>query len=95
MATNRAMIPAGAPNEEGAYAFIDYLLSVEAQQASAETVGDLPVNLDIEMPEGITAVVGDIALDPTAAGYATLDPNEVVPNRDEWVERFAREVVGG
>jgi putative spermidine/putrescine transport system substrate-binding protein len=44
------------------------------------------------VPEGITAVVGDIAADPIAAGYATLDPNELVPTRSEWVERFAREV---
>lgn len=95
MATNRAMVPVGAPNVEGAHQFIDYLLSVEAQQASAEIVGDLPVNLGIEFPQEIVDVVGDIAQDPTAAGYETLDPREIVPNRNEWVERFAREVVGG
>ncbi|MFF7684091.1 ABC transporter substrate-binding protein [Microbacterium sp. NPDC007973] len=92
MATNRAMIPSGAPNLDGAHAFIDYLLSVEAQSASAKIVGDLPVALDAEIPEEITAVVGDIAADPVAAGYATLDPAEVLPNRAQWVERFAREV---
>ncbi|MGC5615083.1 ABC transporter substrate-binding protein [Georgenia sp. Z1491] len=95
MATNRAMIPTGAPNLDGAHQFIDYLLSAEAQQASAELVGDLPVNLDVELPEELTAVVGDIGDDPEAAGYATLDPAEITPNRGEWVERFAREVVGG
>lgn len=92
MATNRAMIPSGAKNLEGAYAFIDYLLSVEAQTASAEIVGDLPVAPDATIPAEITDVVGDIAADPIAAGYATLDPAEVVPNRAQWVERFAREV---
>lgn len=92
MATNRAMIPAGAPNVDGAHAFIDYLLSVEAQSASAQIVGDLPVALDAEIPDEITAVVGDIAADPVAAGYDTLDPAEVLPNRAAWVERFAREV---
>jgi putative spermidine/putrescine transport system substrate-binding protein len=95
MATNRAVVPAGAPNAEGAFAFIDYLLSVEAQQSSAELVGDLPVNLDVELPAELTAVVGDIADDPTAAGYATLDPAETVDERNAWVDRFAREVVGG
>ena len=95
MATNRAMIPVGAPNLEGAQEFIDYLLSTSAQQSSAELVGDLPVNLAVDMPAELTDVVGDIANDPTAAGYETLDPNEIVPNRNEWVERFAREVVGG
>ncbi|WP_166847329.1 extracellular solute-binding protein [Isoptericola sp. BMS4] len=95
MATNRAVVPAGAPNPEGAFAFIDYLLSVEAQEASAELVGDLPVNLDAEVPAELSAVVGDIAADPAAAGYETLDPAETVANRNEWVDRFAREVVGG
>ncbi|MFP7833601.1 extracellular solute-binding protein [Marisediminicola sp. LYQ134] len=92
MATNRAMIPAGAPNSEAANQFIDYLLSVEAQTASAEIVGDLPVNLEATVPDSITAVVGDIADDPIAAGYETLDPTELVPTRSEWVDRFAREV---
>jgi len=92
MATNRAMIPAGAENVEGAYEFIDYLLSVEAQTASAEIVGDLPVNLEATIPASIVDVVGDIATDPIAAGYSTLDPTELVSTRNEWVDRFAREV---
>lgn len=95
MATNRAMIPAGAPNADGAHRFIDYLLSAEAQTASAELVGDLPVNPDATVPDSISAVVGDIAADPVAEGYATLDPAELVPTRAEWVDRFAREVTAG
>jgi len=94
MATNRAMIPDGAPNPDGAEQFVDYLLSAEAQSASAEIVGDLPVNPEAEVPQEMTDVVGDIAQDPVAAGYETLDPAELVPTRDEWVERFAREVSG-
>lgn len=92
MATNRAMIPTGAANVEAAQEFIDYLLGVDAQTASAELVGDLPVNPDAEITDELHAVVGDIAADPIAAGYATLDPAELVPTRSEWVDRFAREV---
>lgn len=92
MATNRAMIPTGAENVDGAYEFIEYLLSVEAQTASAELVGDLPVNLEATVPESIVDVVGDIATDPIAAGYSTLDPTELVSTRNDWVDRFAREV---
>ena len=92
MATNRAMIPTGAANVDAANQFIDYLLGVEAQTASAEIVGDLPVNPGASIPDEITAVVGDIAVDPVAAGYETLDPAELVPTRNEWVDRFAREV---
>lgn len=92
MATNRAMIPTGAANVDAAQQFIDYLLGVEAQTSSADLVGDLPVNPGAEIPEELRAVVGDIADDPIAAGYATLDPAELVPTRSEWVDRFAREV---
>jgi putative spermidine/putrescine transport system substrate-binding protein len=92
MATNRAMIPTGAANVDAAHQFIDYLLGVEAQTASAELVGDLPVNPGAEVPAELTAVVGDIAADPVAAGYETLDPAELVSTRGEWTERFAREV---
>ncbi|MDQ0642844.1 extracellular solute-binding protein [Microbacterium murale] len=92
MATNRAMIPTGAANVEAAEKFIDYLLGVEAQTSSAAIVGDLPVNPAAEIPDEIRAVVGDIADDPIAAGFATLDPTELVPTRTEWVDRFAREV---
>ncbi|GAB2479646.1 ABC transporter substrate-binding protein [Promicromonospora xylanilytica] len=95
MATNRAMIPAGAPNVDGAHQFIDYLLSAEGQTKSAELVGDLPVNTEATVPDSIEAVVGDIAADPVAEGYETLDPAELVPTRAEWVDRFAREVTAG
>ncbi|XKK41718.1 extracellular solute-binding protein [Nocardiopsis sp. ARC36] len=95
MATNRAMIPVGAAHAEDAHAFVDYLLSPEAQTASAELVGDMPVHPDATVPATITDVVGDVADDPIAAGYGTLDPAELVPTRGEWVERFAREVTAG
>ncbi|WP_150308090.1 extracellular solute-binding protein [Planctomonas psychrotolerans] len=95
MATNRAMVPVGSENVEGAFAFIDYLLSVEAQSASAELVGDLPVNLEATVPDTILDVVGDIAADPIAAEYSTLDPEELVSTRNVWVDRFAREVTAG
>ena len=91
MATNRALIPAGAENVDAAHEFIDYLLSAEAQGASAELVGDLPVNLDATIPDTLTAVVGDIAKDPIAAGFSTLDFPTIVANYDTWVDRFARE----
>ncbi|MFJ5841718.1 extracellular solute-binding protein [Streptomyces shenzhenensis] len=94
MTTNRAAVPEGAPNSEGAHAFIDYLLGVTAQSSSAKTVGDLPVNPGAEIPDSLRAVVGDIADDPVKAGYKTLDPAEVLAVRDELVKRFAREVAG-
>ena len=91
MATNRVLIPSGAKNVDAAHEFIDYLLSTEAQTASAELVGDLPVNPEATVPDSLTAVVGDIAADPIAAGFATLDFPTIVANYDTWVDRFARE----
>ncbi|WP_342022601.1 extracellular solute-binding protein [Arthrobacter citreus] len=91
MATNRVMIPAGAEHLDAAHQFIDYLLSVEAQTASAELVGDLPVNPGAAVPESLTNVVGEIAEDPIAAGFSTLDFPTIVANYDSWVDRFARE----
>ena len=58
MATNRAMIPTGARNQQGAAKFIDYLLSAEAQSAMAKAVGDLPTNLKAEIPADIAKVTG-------------------------------------
>lgn len=92
--TNRAVIPTGAPNEDGAKQFINYLLGAEAQAASAAAVGDLPVNTSVAPSDDALRVLGDAAKDPIAAGYATLDPKQVVAGRDELVERFTREVVG-
>lgn len=91
MATNRVLIPSGAKNVDAAHEFIDYLLSTEAQTASAELVGDLPVNPEATVPDSLTAVVGDIAADPIAGGFSTLDFPTIVANYDTWVDRFARE----
>lgn len=92
MATNRLMIPEGAPNLEGAYAFIDYMLSQEAQEASIAT--DLPVRPDVTAAPSFTGLMGENAGDPVEMGYQTLSPEEITANRTDWVERFAREVSG-
>jgi putative spermidine/putrescine transport system substrate-binding protein len=92
MATNRAMIPNGAPNTPAANAFIDYLLSAEAQTASAALVGDLPVNPSATVPDELTDIAGLAATDPIGDGYSTLDIDTIVENRASWVDRFAREV---
>lgn len=92
MATNRAMIPRGAAHSDEAHDFINYLLGNDAQSASADSIGDLPVNPDAIIPEKIRKTVGDVADDPVRAGFSTLDPRKLVPTRDQWIDRFAREV---
>ncbi|EST23125.1 extracellular solute-binding protein [Streptomyces niveus] len=92
MATNRMMIPKGSRNLKAANAFIDYYLSAEAQTRAADVIGDMPVNPDAEVPAVLGKVAGKAASDPVAAGFSTLDPGPIVANRDDWVDRFAREV---
>lgn len=92
MTTNRAMIVKGTKHLTAAEKFIDYMLSAEAQSASAEVLGDKPVNPEATVPAILTQVSGEAAKDPAAAGFATLDMGPIVENRAAWVERYAREV---
>jgi len=92
MTTNRAMIVKGSEHQAAAEKFIDYLLSTEAQSASAEALGDKPVNPAAKVPAILTKVSGPAAKDPVAAGFTTLDLEPIVQNRSAWVERYAREV---
>jgi putative spermidine/putrescine transport system substrate-binding protein len=92
MTTNRAMIVKGTKHQSAAEKFIDYMLSTEAQSASAEVLGDKPVNPEATVPDILTKVSGPAAKDPVGAGFATLDMGPIVENRSAWVERYAREV---
>ncbi|MET3810833.1 ABC transporter substrate-binding protein [Arthrobacter sp. UYEF3] len=92
MTTNRAMVVKGTQHPTNAAKFIDYLLSSEAQSASAQALGDKPVNPAATFPELLTKISGPAAKDPVAAGFTALDPAPIVENRSKWVERYAREV---
>ncbi|WP_285723822.1 extracellular solute-binding protein [Psychromicrobium xiongbiense] len=92
MSTNRAMIVKGTAHQSAAEKFIDYILSAQAQTASAATLGDKPVNPEATLPDSLLKVSGAAAKDPIAAGFKTLDMDPIVQNRSAWVERYAREV---
>ncbi|MFT3877198.1 MAG: extracellular solute-binding protein [Propioniciclava sp.] len=94
MATNRAMIPTGAGNVEGAHQFIDFLMSAEAQEAAAKAYNDLPVNTKVTVPDTLVKALGDVAKDPVAAGYQVLDSEKVASGYSALAERFTREVTG-
>ena len=94
LATNRAMIPVGAQNVDGAHAFIDYLLSAEAQAAALEGYNDLPVNTKVEVPESVATILGGAAPDPTKVGYSTIDAVKAAEGFKDLADRFAREVTG-
>ena len=94
MATNRAMIPVGGTNVEGAHLFIDYLLSAEGQAAAAKAYNDLPVNTKVDVPESVVAALGSAAGEPEAAGYSVLDSAKVAEGYKALADRFTREVTG-
>lgn len=94
LATNRAMIPVGAGNVDGAYQFIDYLLGADAQAAALKAYSDLPVNSKVEVPESLAKMLGGAVPDPTKAGYSTLDAVKAAAEFNGLADRFAREVTG-
>lgn len=94
MATNRAMIPNGAGNVEGAHQFIDYLLGAEAQEAAAKAYNDLPVNTKVTVPAALSKALGKAVDDPVKAGYEVLDSAKVAAGYSALADRFAREVTG-
>lgn len=74
-----AAVVEGAPNPEGAQAFIDFLLSEDFQSGVAENMYMYPVDSEIALPE-------------TWAQHATLVENPIEPdlaqvaqNRDTWI----------
>ncbi|MFT3859734.1 ABC transporter substrate-binding protein [Micropruina sp.] len=94
LATNRAMIPAGATNVDGAYQFIDYLLSADAQAAALKGYNDLPVNTKVDVPDSMATMLGGAVPDPTKAGYETIDAIKAAAEFSTLADRFAREVTG-
>lgn len=94
MATNRAMIPVGAKNVDGAYQFIDYLLGAEAQAAALKAYNDLPVNTKVSIPDAMGKMLDGAVPDPTKAGYSALDALKAAELASGLADRFTREVTG-
>ncbi|MER5172965.1 ABC transporter substrate-binding protein [Thioclava sp. GXIMD2076] len=82
------VIPKGAANPEGAYKFINEILSPEAQSCLAEKMYEGPVNPDTKLEGAAAEAV------PTAV-YPTLyfpDPEKVAANVGDWRARWQREI---
>ncbi|WP_226629591.1 ABC transporter substrate-binding protein [Alloyangia pacifica] len=82
------IIPKGAANPEGAYGFIDTILSPEAQSCLAEKMYEGPVNPETKLEGAAAEAV------PTEA-YPTLyfpDPEVVAANVGDWRARWQREI---
>ncbi|RCV52279.1 ABC transporter substrate-binding protein [Marinitenerispora sediminis] len=92
MTANTARIVAGAPNRAGAEAFIDFLLEPEVQSQMAEAFFDKPVHPDAEVPDLMTQVSGDAAVDPAGNGYRQGDLDLIAGERSAWLDRYVEEV---
>lgn len=75
------------PNKEAAIEFINYLISEEAQKATADQ-GFYPVVQGISIPEKYEKVIG---LKDTDKIY-TFDIKKLAESRAEWTDRWSKEV---
>ena len=91
---NEAEIVAGSPNPKAAATFVNYLLSAEAESATAKAFYDKPVNRGATVPPIVAQVSGGAAKDPGAAGFVPVDLDFVAQHRAEWIDEFARRVSG-
>lgn len=75
---------------EEAQAFIQYILTPEVQAQLAETMGFGPTNMTTELPPEL----GDsLPYGPEKVGnLVAVDWNVINPKREEWTQRWAREV---
>ncbi|MGP5414345.1 ABC transporter substrate-binding protein [Brachybacterium paraconglomeratum] len=86
---NTINLTADAPNPEAAKTFINYALSPEAQTAFAEAMYYAPSIDNAELPEEVAARLVEYGDD----GIIPLDQEWLAATRDEWTERWNREIV--
>lgn len=76
----------GSPNEDLAYAFIDFMLSQQVQQAEAMDLVDSPVNQNVKLPDDIAAKL--TYGDDTLKALVFLDDAKIGAKRAAWVDRW-------
>lgn len=92
MTANTVQVVDGAPNEEGALAFVDFLLRPQVQEAMAESLYDKPVALEADPTPLMERVSREAATSPTGSGYHQGDLALIAQERSAWLDRFTEEV---
>ncbi|WP_439648298.1 ABC transporter substrate-binding protein [Acuticoccus kalidii] len=82
------VVESNAPDE--AQAFVSYMLTPEIQERIADAMGVGPVNAKAEISEDLAAIV-PYGPDEVAA-LVSVDWDVINPKREEWTQRWAREV---
>lgn len=77
-------------NPELAQLFVEYMLSDEIQSKVAESLNEAPTSMNATMPEDMKAYLayGADAMD----ALKTFDEDYISEHKQEWVDRFQREV---
>ncbi|WP_435141754.1 ABC transporter substrate-binding protein [Pseudopelagicola sp. nBUS_19] len=88
---NVMVMTKGNGNEELAYQFMDYWLSVEVQTRIAEAKLDSPANTDVVVSDEIAKSLTYGA--ELINSLTMLDPAAIIDNREAWVERWNENVV--
>lgn len=79
-----------AKNKDEAYAYIDFLLSKEVQEAEAMDLVDSPVNKNVTVPEEKAQFLTVGA--EQANSLIFYDLSTIVKNRDAWLEKWNNEI---
>ncbi|OLV16946.1 ABC transporter substrate-binding protein [Deinococcus marmoris] len=88
---NVASVVKGSKNVALAHKFIDFMLSTPVQTAQALDLVDSPVNKQVKLP---AAVANQLTVGVSqVAGLRFMDTSYVLTNRDNWIQRWNREVV--
>ncbi|WP_435231681.1 ABC transporter substrate-binding protein [Pseudopelagicola sp. nBUS_20] len=88
---NVMVMTKGNGNEELAYQFMDYWLSVEVQTRIAEAKLDSPANTNVVVSDEIAKSLTYGA--ELINSLTMLDPAAIIDNREAWVERWNENVV--
>ncbi|MDB5045158.1 MAG: transporter, periplasmic spermidine putrescine-binding protein PotD [Deinococcus sp.] len=88
---NVASIVKGSKNSAPAHQFIDFMLSTPVQRAQALDLVDSPANKQVKLPAAVAAQL-TVGINQVA-GLRFMDTAYVLANRDNWIQRWNREVV--
>ncbi|HEX9077006.1 MAG TPA: polyamine ABC transporter substrate-binding protein [Anaerolineae bacterium] len=83
---NTLSIIKGTPNEDLAYAFVDFMISQQVQQAEALDLVDSPVNQTVKVPDDIAPKLtyGDDVI----KSLVFLDDAKIAAKRAGWIDRW-------
>lgn len=83
-------IPKNAKNKDGAYAYLNQVLTPEAQKAAAEGIYYAPVTSDAKIPEQLDRTIGFTAAE--VKKFVDVDFEYLAKNSPAWRQRWEEQV---